>query len=339
MSVKQVPFGQLGDGRDVPAFVITNTNGLSVKVSAYGAAVVSVDARDADGNVADIVLGFDDVSGYEKDPHYIGVTIGRMANRIGNSHFQISGKRVVLPTNEGTTHLHGGMHGFHRQLWDPEIVDGQSVRMSLVSRDGDQGYPGNLSAEVLFTWTDENELNLEYRATTDQPTVCDLTNHSYFNLAGQGDTLDHLLTINSDERLLINDDFVPTGEVSNVWNSVYDYRQSRPIRDYTVGQEGGHGEYYVLKTSGEPELAVRAVDPVSKRSVECYTDQSMLVFYEGYFVGGEGKGEQTYSRHSGFCIETQNHVNAVNITDFPSPFLNPGQEYRHMCMYKFGVDG
>ncbi|QBG48078.1 galactose mutarotase [Verrucomicrobia bacterium S94] len=339
MPVEQTAFGKLSDGRTVPAFVITNADGYRVKLSAYGAAVVSVEVPDAKGAVADVVLGFDDVSGYEADPHYIGMTVGRVANRIGGSCFTLDGTRFSLPANEGETHLHGGPGGFHRKFWNAEVVDEQSVRMFLESPDGDQGYPGTLSVEVLFTWTNGNELKLEYRAAADRPTVCDLTNHTYFNLAGTGSTLDHRLSIKSCERLLIDERFVPTGETEPVDGSVYDFRIARPIREYTEGQQGGHGEYYVLHAPGTFAPAAEVTDPGSGRFMQCFTDQSCLVFYEGYFVGGEGKGGQLYRPHSGFCLETQNHANAVNIGTFPSARLEPGGEYRHTCVYRFGADG
>ncbi|MDZ8119188.1 aldose epimerase family protein [Pontiella agarivorans] len=338
MPVEQTAFGKLSDGRTVPAFIITNAGGYRVKLSAYGAAVVSVEVPDAEGAVADVVLGFDDVSGYENDPHYIGRTIGRVANRIGGSCFELDGKRYPLPANEGKTHLHGGPGGFHRKIWNAEVVDEQSVRMFLESPDGDQGYPGTLSVELLFTWTNGNELKLEYRATADRPTVCDLTHHTYFNLAGSGSTLDHRLSINASKRLLIDERFVPTGETEPVSGSVYDFRIARPIREYTEGQQGGHGEYYVLDAPGTLAPAAEVTDPGSRRSVQCFTDQRSLVFYEGFFVGGDGKGGQLYRRHSGFCLETQNHVNAVNIGTFPSARLEPGGEYRQICVYRFGVD-
>lgn len=336
MTVECIPFGTLSDGQKVPAFVMTNANGLRVKLSAYGAAIVSIEAPDRDGKVADVVLGYDDVSGYEHDANYLGVAIGRVANRIGEAQFVLDGKTYHLPANEGNTHLHGG-DGFSRRVWSAQAISDHSVGMTLVSPAGDQGYPGTLTVKILYTWTDDNVLKIEYRATTDQPTVCDLTNHSYFNLAGTGNTLDHQLMIASNKRALINDAFVPTGEIVSV-DGAYDFRAKKAVRSYAEGQNGGHGEYYILTGSAdELSLVAKLQDPASGRSMECYTNQNMLVFYDGYFVDGIGKSGQAHHHYSGLCLETQNFANAVNIPNFPSARLAPGNEYRHTCIYKFNL--
>ena len=340
MSVEEISFGKMSDGREISVFVITNKNGLRAKFGQIGAAIVSIEVPDKNGEIADVVLGYDDAAGYETDTNYIGMVIGRVSSRIGKAHFELDGETFHLEANEnGVTHLHGGSQGFHRKVWGAEIVGENSVRMKLFSADGESGYPGDLAVEVLYTWSDENALEIEYSATAlTCSTVCDLTNHSYFNLAGSGSTQSQFLQVFADRHLLVDEEFIPTGEFADVDGVICDFREEKRIVDLTNG--GWHGAQLAVNRAEKDDviLVAKARDEKSWRTVECFSNQNSLVFYDGKFLGGIGKNGVKNVAFGGFCLETQNFTNAVNRPQFPTSRLNVGEKYRHICIYKFGVE-
>ena len=341
MDILRKSFGQTNDGQAVTAFVLENANGVKVKVLDYGATIASVEAPDRDGAMADVTLGFDDIAGYQSgDNPYFGATCGRYANRIKEGHFALEGSAYSLAINNGPNALHGGLVGFDKKVWDAAI-GGDAVKMTLVSPDGDEGYPGTLSVELEFSLSDDNELALEYRATTDKTTVVNLTNHSYFNLNGSGDVLGHLAQINADAYTAVDDDAIPTGALAPVAGTEMDLLTPIAIGQNIESVQGlGYDHNYCINQAapGELTLAARVVDPASGRTLECLTTEPGVQFYTGNFLDGfKGKDGQAYGKHAGFCLETQRYPDSPNQPGFPSTELAPGETYTHTCIYRFGV--
>lgn len=341
MSITSESFGQTRDGEAVTAFILKNINGVKVKVMTCGATIVSIETPDKQGDMADIALGFDDVAGYQSDDNpYFGATCGRYANRIGEGRFTLDDHTYSLATNDGDNSLHGGLVGFDKKVWDAEIVD-DVLKMSLVSPDGDEGYPGTLNVEVRFSLSDENELAIVYKANTDKTTVINLTNHSYFNLAGSGTVLNHLAQINADRYTAVSDDAIPTGELPAVAGTEMDLRTPTPIGKSIETVQGlGYDHNYCINQAspGELTLAARVVDPESGRTLECLTTEPGVQFYTGNFLDGfKGKGGASYVKHGGFCLETQHYPDSPNRPEFPSAQLSPTDTYTHTCIYRFGI--
>ncbi len=341
MSITSESFGQTRDGEAVTAFILKNINGVKVKVMTCGATIVSIETPDKKGDMADIALGFDDVAGYQSDDNpYFGATCGRYANRIGEGRFTLDDHTYSLATNDGDNSLHGGLVGFDKKVWDAEIVD-DVLKMSLVSPDGDEGYPGTLNVEVRFSLNDENELAIVYKANTDKTTVINLTNHSYFNLAGSGTVLNHLAQINADRYTAVSDDAIPTGELPAVAGTEMDLRTPTPIGKSIETVQGlGYDHNYCINQAspGELTLAARVVDPESGRTLECLTTEPGVQFYTGNFLDGfKGKGGASYVKHGGFCLETQHYPDSPNRPEFPSAQLSPTDTYTHTCIYRFGI--
>jgi aldose 1-epimerase len=341
MSITSESFGQTRDGEAVTAFILKNINGVKVKVMTCGATIVSIETPDKKGDMADIALGFDDVAGYQSDDNpYFGATCGRYANRIGEGRFTLDDHTYSLATNDGDNSLHGGLVGFDKKVWDAEIVD-DVLKMSLVSPDGDEGYPGTLNVEVRFSLSDENELAIVYKANTDKTTVINLTNHSYFNLAGSGTVLNHLAQINADRYTAVSDDAIPTGELPAVAGTEMDLRTPTPIGKSIETVQGlGYDHNYCINQAspGELTLAARVVDPESGRTLECLTTEPGVQFYTGNFLDGfKGKGGASYVKHGGFCLETQHYPDSPNRPEFPSAQLSPTDTYTHTCIYRFGI--
>lgn len=341
MSITSESFGQTRDGEAVTAFILKNINGVKVKVMTCGATIVSIETPDKQGDMADIALGFDDVAGYQSDDNpYFGATCGRYANRIGEGRFTLDDHTYSLATNDGDNSLHGGLVGFDKKVWDAEIVD-DALKMSLVSPDGDEGYPGTLNVEVRFSLSDENELAIVYKANTDKTTVINLTNHSYFNLAGSGTVLNHLAQINADRYTAVSDDAIPTGELPAVAGTEMDLRTPTPIGKSIETVQGlGYDHNYCINQAspGELTLAARVVDPESGRTLECLTTEPGVQFYTGNFLDGfKGKGGASYVKHGGFCLETQHYPDSPNRPEFPSAQLSPTDTYTHTCIYRFGI--
>ena len=341
MGIFQESFGHTKDGGAVTAFILENTNGVKVKLMTYGATIVSIETPDKQGLMADVVLGFHDIDGYQSaDNPYFGATCGRFANRIGNGRFTLDGQTYSLASNNGNHSLHGGLVGFDKKIWDAEIEDA-AVKMSLVSPDGEEGYPGALSVEVTFSLSEEDELTIEYKANTDKTTVINLTNHSYFNLAGGGAILNHLAQINADRYTVVDDDAIPTGELRTVAGTEMDLLEPTPIGKSIESVQGlGYDHNYCISQAspGELTLAARVMDPESGRTLECLTTEPGVQFYTGNFLDGfKGKGGQTYVKHGGFCLETQHYPDSPNHPEFPSVELAPGEIYTQTCIYRFGT--
>lgn len=348
MSISKRAFGKTADGREAALFDLVNSHGMSAAITNFGGIVVSLQVPDKSGKLADVVLGFDKLEDYEKPGPHFGAIIGRHANRIEDSRFTLNGVEYRLYPNENQTHLHGGLKGFDKVLWQAEIQKRNgldSLCLTYLSRDGEEGYPGNLRVKVEYTLTEDNALQIEYFAVCDQDTVVNLTNHSYFNLSGHGagDILRHQLWINADRFTAIDSRLLPTGEIRPVRGTPMDFTRMTPIgagigSSYEQIQCGnGYDHNWVLNVSGKsPEKAAEAYDPESGRVLETYTTQPGVQFYSGNFLEGvHGKEGVVYRKRSGFCLETQHFPNSMKHPHFPSPILKAGEEYHQITIYKF----
>jgi aldose 1-epimerase len=346
--ISESSFKTKHQGKDVALYTLKNKNGLIVQVTNYGAIIVSIYAPDRLGKLADIVQGYDTIAEYinGNDP-YMGAVCGRCANRIGKGKFNLGNKEYTLAVNNGPNHLHGGLQGFSKVVWDVIKSSSNHVKMEYLSKDGEEGYPGNLKVSVLYTLTDDNELRLDYHAFTDQSTLVNLASHSYFNLAGEGsgDILGQELQINGSFFTSTDDTNVPTGEIKSVKGTPMDFTQSKKIgRDINVEDEQlkfgyGYDHNWVLDhRTGSLDLAAVAYDPSSGRVMETHTTQPGLQFYSANWIDNEsGKGSKKYQKRWAFCLETQHFADAINKPHFPSTLLNPGEEYKHSCIYKFST--
>src|SRR5438477_517190 len=352
-STTKKSFGKTPDGQPADLFVLTNRNGSEVSITNYGGTVVSLKVPDRSGKIADVVLGYDNVEGYAEGKSYFGAIVGRYGNRIGHAQFVLDGKTYTLAKNNGENSLHGGVNGFNKAVWTAKTLsskDGQSLELSYLSKDGEEGFPGNLKVTVIYTLTDDNALRIEYSATTDKKTVVNLTNHSYFNLAGQGsgDILGHLLTIEADKFTPVDSGLIPTGELRDVAGTPFDFRKPTAIGarinedDEQLKLGGGYDHNFVLRRKpGEPiSLAARVVDPKTGRVLEVWTDQPGVQFYTGNFLDGSvrGKGGIAYTKRSAFCLETQHFPDSPNHPKFPSTVLKPGERYHTTTIYKFSSE-
>jgi len=344
---KSQPFGKTPAGEPVELFTLTNSKGMRADIMTYGGILVSLKVPDRSGKPADVVLGFDTLDGYQSNPPpYFGALIGRYGNRIGGGRFTLNGTEYKLAQNNGPNHLHGGLRGFDKVMWKARTPDAQNLELTYVSKDGEEGYPGNLTATVTYTLTDNNELKLDYRATTDKDTVLNLTNHSYFNLAGQGegDILSHQIMINADRFTPVDSGLIPTGELRSVEGTPFDFRHPKAIGERIDAPDAqiilgkGYDHNFVLNRSGNgPELAAKVMDPKSGRMMEVLTTEPGVQFYTGNFLDGSirGKGGKVYGRRFGLCLETQHFPDSPNKPNFPSVVLKPGAQYQTTTVYKF----
>jgi aldose 1-epimerase len=340
--VTRSSFGKLPDGRAVEALTLSN-GGMQAKIMTYGAAVVSLTAPDKNGKYADIVLGMDSIDGYVKGVPYFGAIVGRYGNRIAKGTFQLDGKTYKLAINNGENSLHGGLKGFDKQIWTAREANG-GVEFTYVSKDGEEGYPGTLTAKVLYTLTPQNELRIEYTATTDKPTVVNLTNHTYFNLAGEGDNLQHQVMINADRFTPVDKGLIPTGELKPVKGTPFDFTKLTAIgarieqKDEQLVFGGGYDHNWVLNGTGMKKAA-EVYEPKTGRVMEVFTEEPGLQFYTGNFLDGTitGKGGRVYQRRAAFCMETQHFPDSPNKPSFPSTRLDPGKTYHTVTMYKFSA--
>ncbi len=347
MEIKKELFGNLPDGTRIDVFTLTNSQGLSAKVITYGATLISLKTPDRNGKFADIVLGHKNLENYikrETNP-YFGSTIGRYANRIARGRFVLDGKEFKLSINDGENHLHGGTNGFDRKVWKSEPFREEKavgVKFTYFSRDGEEGYPGNLTCSVTYRLTEENELILNYFAITDKPTHVNLTNHSYFNLKGEGNgtILDHELLINAEHFTPVDKELIPTGEIKPVKGTPWDFTEPKIIGKYIDKVEGGYDHNFVLK-GGEKELklATRLYEPESGRMLEIFTTEPGIQFYSGNFLDGSitGKSGKPYPKYGGLCLETQHFPDSPNKPHFPSTVLRPGEKYESLTVYKFSI--
>ena len=345
-TVTRAAFGTLPDGRPVESFVLANARGLRLRVIALGGIIVSLEAPDRDGHVDDVALGYDTLAPYLDDQAYFGALIGRYGNRIGGARFTLDGVEHALTVNDGPNHLHGG-RGFHSRLWDVEPFtsgDGIGLRLAYTSPDGEDGYPGTLDARVTYTLTDANELRIDYRATTDRATPCNLTQHSYFNLAGQGvgDVLSHALTLAASAFTPVDAGLIPTGEIRSVAGTPFDFTTPHAIGErikQIKADPVGYDLNYVhgMKREENPKLVATVTEPKSGRVMEVLTTEPGVQFYSGNFLDGTnvGKGGAVYKQYNGFCLETQFFPDSPNQPNFPSITLKPGEEYRQTTVYRF----
>jgi aldose 1-epimerase len=351
--VEQTTFGMMPDGKTViTSYTLSNRNGLSARIIDYGGILTELHTPDKDGKFADVALGFDDLKGYLKGHPFFGSNAGRCANRIAKGKFTLDGKEYTLATNNGPNHLHGGNKGFDKQIWRAEIgqlATGPTLKLTYTSKDKEEGYPGNLSATVQYTLTNDNELRVDYSATTDKPTVCNLAHHSYFNLSGQnsGDILGHEVQILAKNYTPTDDTLIPTGKIEPVAGTPFDFTNPTPISKHIKEIKAtpvGYDLNYVLdgKAGGVPFLAARVTEPKTGRVMEVYTDQPGLQFYTGNFLDGTnvGKGGAVYKQYNGFCMECQKFPDSINHPewkDVSNVVLRPGEEYKASTIYKFSV--
>lgn len=342
-------FGEV-DGKPVDLFTLRNDKGAEAKISNYGGIVTSLTVRDREGKLGDVVLGYDGLNGYLRSSPYFGCIVGRYGNRIGKAKFTLNGKEYKLAVNNGPNSLHGGVKGFDKKVWEvvgTKVADGgASVTLRYVSPDGEEGYPGNLDVTAVYTLTADNALRLDYTATTDKDTVLSLTQHSYFNLAGKGDVLNHQVQIYADRFTPVDADLIPTGELRSLDGSPLDFRRAEKIGlriesdDEQMKLGKGYDHNYVLsKPEGQLGLAARVYEETTGRLMEVYTTEPGMQFYTGNFLDGKitGKGGWKYERRNGFCFEPQRFPDTPNKPNFPTAVLKPGEVYKHTLVYKFAV--
>jgi len=351
MKIKKRSFGTLADGTDLVLYTLVNAQGMRAAITNYGGIVVSLTAPDRDGTFADVVLGFDTLEEYVDHSPFFGCLVGRFGNRIANGKFTLQGVEYTLAQNDGQNHLHGGIKGFDKRVWAAralETADGPGLVLAYVSPDGEEGYPGTLSVTVLYTLTDDNALKIDYTATTDKPTVVNLTNHSYFNLsAGATNTiLDHELSINAGAFTPVDGTLIPTGEIRAVAGTPLDFRTPTPIGarieadDPQLGYGGGYDHNWIINGEpGELRLAARVYEPTSGRVMDVHTTEPAMQFYAGNMMPPSlnGKGGRIYARRGGLCLETQHYPDSPNKPEFPSTTLEPGQTYQTTTVYKFSA--
>lgn len=333
------------------SFILTNTSGMKVTIINYGATIAWIEVPDRSGKIADVVLGHADLRDYVGGRFYLGATVGRYANRIAGGRFTLDGHVYQVTVNSKGNHLHGGAIGFDKKYWGAKIMEELHVptlELSLVSTDGEEGFPGRMDAKVLYTLTENNELKIGYVASCDKPTIINLTNHSYFNLTGSpaNSILDHILTVNADKFTMTDGMSIPTGEIDRVDNTPLDFRRSTRIGDRIDANfeqtklSGGYDQNFVLDNyDGSLRRVASAYDPSSGRLMEVYTDQPGMQFYSGNYLDGAvmGKGGAVLSKRSGFCLECQHFPDSPNHKEFPSVVLRPGETYKQDTIYKFST--
>jgi aldose 1-epimerase len=351
-SIEKQPFGTTADGQSVEEYTLTNTKGMEVKIITYGGTITAVRVPDRRGDFDNVVLGFNNLADYENKNSYFGTIVGRFGNRIANAQFTLNGKRYTLAANDGTNSLHGGITGFDNKVWAAEEIganDTVGLSLSYTSPDGEEGYPGNLAVTVVYTLTGDNGIQIDYTATTDAPTVLNLTNHSFFNLLGNGSgaIYDEVLWLNADRYTPVNENLIPTGELAPVEGTPLDFRTPKPIgagirsSNPQMVLARGYDHNFVLNRQSADglELAARVFDPDSGRGLEVLTTEPSLQFYSGNFLNGTvvGSSGGTYRQGDGLCLETQHYPDSPNQPAFPSTELRPGDTYRTTTVYRFTV--
>ncbi|MGA2255506.1 MAG: aldose epimerase family protein [Thermoguttaceae bacterium] len=350
MSVTNEVYDKLPDGTQIDQYTLSNPNGLKVKIITYGAVITSVETPDRNGKIKNITLHRDSLADYmevkdgKPTTPYFGATVGRYGNRIAKGHFTLDGKEYTLATNNGPNALHGGLKGFDKVVWKAEPIETAGtvgVVFTYTSPDGDQGYPGTLKTKVTYSLTDKDELKMDYEATTDKTTVLNLTNHTYWNLAGagNGDVLNHELTLNADRFLPVDATLIPLGRLEAVKGTPMDFNSPKTIGKDIDKVEGGYDHCYVLVRKDDGlSLAARVTEPTSGRVMDVYTTQPAVQFYTGNFLDGTIHADgKTYDQHFGLCLETQHYPDSPNQKDFPTTALKPGETYKHSTVHKFSV--
>jgi len=348
-TIQKEEFGKTAAGETVNLYTIKNTNGIELKVTEFGATLVSLKIPDREGNFEDIILGFDNLEGYINDAAYLGVIAGRYANRIAKGKFTLNGKEYTLATNDGENHLHGGVEGFGKKVWKGEELKtdkGTGVKFTYLSKDGEEGYPGNLDNTVKYILNDNNELKIVLKSKTDKATPVNLTNHAYFNLKGEGNgtILGHKLELNAKEYTPVDNGLIPTGEIKSTEGTPLDFPELEAIgsRIDKVDKKfsGGYDHNFIIIKSDEPlSMVCKVVEPESGRVMKIYATMPGTQFYSGNFLDGfKGKGGKAYNQHYGFCIEPQYYPDSPNKPNFPSCILNAGEEREEIILYKFSVE-
>jgi len=351
-SVKKQAFAKTPDGADVDLYTLRNASGMEVRAISYGGIILTLRVPDRNSVLGDVVLGYDDLAGYLKASPYFGSIVGRYANRIARGRFTLDGRTYTLAANNGKNALHGGVRGFDKVVWSAEPFQdaaGVGVVFSYTSRDGEEGYPGTLRATVTYTLSDANALAFDYHATTDKATPVNLTQHTYFNLAGdgKGDVLGHELMLKASRFTPVDETLIPTGELRGVIGTPFDFRTPRAIgarigeADEQLKLGGGYDHNFVLdrEPGGAEQLAARVYEPTSGREMEVRTSEPGVQLYTGNFLDGTitGKGGHVYARRTGFCLETQHYPDSPNQKGFPTTILRPGEAYRSRTVYAFSV--
>ncbi|NWJ50775.1 MAG: galactose mutarotase [Bacteroidetes bacterium] len=339
MYIEQKEF-KLSNGQTAIWYNLINDNGVSVTIQNLGAAITKIIAPDKDGNTDDLVLGFNTAEHYLTNPTYFGVVCGRYANRIANGAFTIDGKQYTLPINNGPNSLHGGVNGFHLQIWDSKPIALEKelcVELDYLSKDGEEGYPGNLQTKVIYSLNNNNELKITYKATTDKATHLNLTNHSYFNLAGSGNIFDQTLTINSDYYTEKDENLIPTGILDKVEGTLLDFRKPVRFGDRLPEMEIGYDHNFVLKNNGQLQEIATAFHPATGRQLKVYTDQPGVQLYTAYWIEGVKGKHGMHHHYDAFCLETQHYPDSPNKPQFPSTLLKEGETFLSTTIYKFSV--
>ena len=350
IKIMKEPFGKTQDGVAVDCYTLKNHNGVEMKVINYGATIITLKVPDQNGKLDDIVLGFDKLADYEAKSPYFGCIVGRYGNRIAKGKFTLNGVPYCLATNNGPNSLHGGLKGFNKAVWhakEMQTAAGPAVEFTHVSKDGDEGYPGNLTMKLVYTLTDKNEVRIDYTATTDKDTVINLTNHSYFNLAGQGngDILGHEMMINASHFTPVDETLIPTGELRPVKGTPFDFTKATAIGariqqdDEQLKFGKGYDHNWVLDKDEIMSLAARVVEPQSGRVLEVSTTEPAVQFYCGNFLDGTltGKAGKVYKQRYGLCLETQHYPDSPNHLNFPPTVLRPGQTYQTTTIFRFST--
>lgn len=339
MNITKTEFGTLSNGTAVDLYTLTNAHGMVAKVMNYGATLVELHVPDKNGKTADVVLGFDDLKSYVERNPLFGSTVGRVANRIANAKFTLNGVEYQLSKNAGPHHIHGKLDKVVWKAHPVEGKDGPSVMFTYLSPAKEEGYPGDLSIIVIYTLTHTNELKIDYKATTDQPTPVNLTNHSYFNLAGSGDILEHELMLTADKYTVADSALIPTGEIRSVAGTPLDFTKPTPIGARIAQVGSGYDHNYVLNNNdGTLALAGRVRDPKSGRVMEVLTTEPGVQLYTANHLNMTGKRGAAYKKHAGLCLETQHFPDSVNHPDFPSTILNPGKTYSQVTIFRFAAE-
>jgi aldose 1-epimerase len=349
--IKKELFGTLSDGSKVYSYLLSNASGTQVKIIDYGAIVVSLSAPDRNGKFADVVLGYDSLAGYVDDNAFLGAIVGRYGNRIAKGKFKLEGKEYQLTVNSGTNHLHGGAKGFYKALWEAEPIESSTdpaLKLTYVSKDGDEGYPGTVTMKVTYTLTKDNALKIDYEDTTDKTTILNPTHHSYFNLTGDPTKtiLDHELMIAADYITPVDSDLITTGKLAKVDGTPFDFKKPEKVgtrinnNDQQLIFGRGYDHNWVLNNYDKNvRLAASLYDPQSRRFMEVLTDQPGLQFYSGNFLDGSIKGKSgiKYKHRTALCLETQHFPDSPNKPNFPSVVLKPGEKYQQTTIYKFST--
>jgi aldose 1-epimerase len=348
-TISQAPFGKTADGTPVEIYTLRNAKGCEARIMTYGGIVVSLKVPDKNGNFGDVVLGYDKLDGYLTNNPFFGALVGRYGNRIAGGKFTLAGKEYTLALNNAPNNLHGGPIGFDKRVWKATTLltaDGPVLQLTYLSKDGEEGFPGNLKVTATYTLTADNGLLLNFTATTDKATLCNLTQHSYFNLAGKGDVLNDLVYINADKFTPVDKTLIPTGELKPVEGTPFDFRTATAVGarinadDEQIKFGNGYDHNWVInKPLGKLGLAARVTDPTTGRVMEVLSTEPGVQFYTGNFLDGSitGKGGQIYQRRSGLCFEPQHYPDSPNHPQFPSAELKPGQTYQNAILYRFLV--